>query len=111
MADDPDNDTQYRIRSRERIAVERPLVRRDAPTIPTPPVRVAAGSAPELTPPELPPLLRSQTIRFGHERLTIEDHGDRVDLVLPNGARMSGTIDEAHKLAGLLLEYFRTSGR
>jgi hypothetical protein len=98
-----DNDTQYRVRSRERISI------RTSPA--TKPVEGAAnlavGSDPEI--PVIPalemPALASPAIRavdFGTVQITVEDRGDQVVLVLPGGIRIQGSRRDAEQMADAL---------
>jgi hypothetical protein len=50
-----------------------------------------------------PPPRDAVPVRFGAEAVVIEHQGDRVTLVLPGAIRVTGTIEEARRLAAALL--------
>lgn len=70
-----------------------------------PPPRIAEGSTPELRPPaELGELAVPDItpLRFGEHAVVIEHAGDRVTLVLPGAIRVTGTVEDARRLAAAL---------
>ena len=94
-----DKDTEYRVRSGEKIDVTRARTRdSDRPRA------LPVGSSPDIAViPELAaPTRPSATVEFGRSSLVIEDHGNRVVLILPGGVRVEGSRDEALRLAAAL---------
>jgi hypothetical protein len=97
-----DNDTQYRLRSRERIAVNpSPRPRERAGDSGRP---FALGSNPDIAVvPELAvPSHAGVAVAFGTTTVLIEVDGDRVVMTMPGGLRLVGTADEAERLASAL---------
>lgn len=99
------DDSRYHVRrgGRERIV---DVVGGSRP----PPARFAEGSDPALSPPggtdelgDLAPPRDVVPVRFGAEAVVIEHQGDRVTLVLPGAIRVTGSIEEARRLAAALL--------
>lgn len=98
-----ENDTEYRIRSRERIAVSAPRPAQRPRDVVHPPT-LATGSAPEI--PVIPdlavPALAAVTVPFGRLTVTVEADSDRVVITLPGGVRIVGTPEDAERLAAAL---------
>ena len=98
------DDSRYHVRrgARERIV---DVVGGSRP----PPARLAEGSDSAISPPtgdelgDLAPPRDAVPVRFGAEAVVIEHQGDRVTLVLPGAIRVTGTIEEALRLAAALL--------
>ena len=57
----------------------------------------------EADPGALAPRRDAVPVRSGAEAVVIEHQGDRVTLVLPGAIRVTGTIEEARRLAAALL--------
>jgi hypothetical protein len=94
-----DKDTEYRVRSREKISIVAPR-RADNER----PRAFPTGSAPEIVvmPDLAPPGLSGQVVEFGRSSIVVEHYGDRVVLVLPGGQRLEGKLDEARQLIAAL---------
>jgi hypothetical protein len=97
-----EDDTRYRMRPRERIAVA--MRKAPGPTPDAAPADFPAGSDPEIPviPPLAVPTAGATRIRFGDTAVVVERKGDRVTLVFPGGVRVEGTAAEAASLAAAL---------